>query len=485
MTRIRGRQRCRLLVEGLEDRALPAPITFGGNQLIAETGPRFASFRPESVSINQNGVVSFLATNTDVGQSLNVGDSTGLVELVRHVDPLGRFSSHTSINRWAAVAWEGTPDMAIGSGIFSSFDGFPGPLTIYISTSPTGIYNAAPSINDAHDVVFQFDSGTGVAVGRGGTPRILYDARLNVVPGWFGFIGEPAINNSGRVVFQGTRNGFNGQTTGIFTGTGDPDTTLIADISEASQFLSFGDAPSINEAGQVAFYGFLTDGAGGIFMGDATSMTAIARPSSELPFVDFAGAPSINNAGEVAFLAALSDGGAAIYRTLNLCGVPGTIRVIGTGDTLFGSTITALYFYREGLNDTDEFAYWAALADGREVVARTQFLAPIADCVPPDRSGAGPAGLLSSGVETRLTAEPWLAAALASDPRSATIYQPAEVGGQPQLVSTTIQALNAEPQFLLPRRVEGNPTSPHELDDPRSTSAPEAWDVGLEPLLGM
>jgi hypothetical protein len=45
-------------------------------------------------------------------------------------------------------------------------------------------------------------------------------------------------------------------------------------------------------------------------------------------------------------------------------------QVVAIGDPLFGSIVTGLSFWREGLNDVGELAFRATLADGRQVVVR-------------------------------------------------------------------------------------------------------------------
>lgn len=48
-----------------------------------------------------------------------------------------------------------------------------------------------------------------------------------------------------------------------------------------------------------------------------------------------------------------------------------TDEVIGSGDTLFGSTVTALFITTiESLNDAGQIAFEYALADGRTGIAR-------------------------------------------------------------------------------------------------------------------
>ncbi len=74
---------------------------------------------------------------------------------------------------------------------------------------------------------------------------------------------------------------------------------------------------------------------------------------------------AINDQGTVGFMADLDLGGFGIFIG------PDSIldAVIQTGDPLFGSTVTDLYFNR-GLNNNSQLSYFALLSDGRQVIAR-------------------------------------------------------------------------------------------------------------------
>jgi PEP-CTERM motif len=121
----------------------------------------------------------------------------------------------------------------------------------------------------------------------------------------------------------------------------------------------------------VAFYsaeGVRPFSRSGIFTGSGGPVTAVAAGGllESGPFLDFGLLPSINNMGTVAFLAFLRPEGSGIFTG------PDAVadRVIGTGDPLFGSTVTSLEFARQGLNDAGQVAFVAQLADGRQVVVR-------------------------------------------------------------------------------------------------------------------
>lgn len=152
---------------------------------------------------------------------------------------------------------------------------------------------------------------------------------------------------------------------GPYTGTGGATTTIA--LNSGPTFNTFNNPSSINASGTVAFWATLRAGAGGgdgIFTGAGGATTAVAL-SSGPTFSAFRNSPSINTAGTVAFLANLDAGGSGIYIG---DGGAGT-RVIGTGDALFGSTVSSLGFGYGGLNDVGQLSFLYTLADGTTGIA--------------------------------------------------------------------------------------------------------------------
>ena len=96
--------------------------------------------------------------------------------------------------------------------------------------------------------------------------------------------------------------------------------------------------------------------------GNGGPLTVVADTSG--PFQSFGfffgfTPPALNNNGEVAFFADLDSGGSGIFVGPD----PVADRVIGTGDTLDGSTVTNLRFCDEGLNNSGQLAFQATLND--------------------------------------------------------------------------------------------------------------------------
>jgi hypothetical protein len=76
--------------------------------------------------------------------------------------------------------------------------------------------------------------------------------------------------------------------------------------------------------------------------------------------------PALNDEGTVAFSASLDTGEIGIFTGPD----PIANKVIATGDTLFGSTVTSLQFFNQGLNNLNQLTFSAAFADGGSGIFR-------------------------------------------------------------------------------------------------------------------
>ena len=169
----------------------------------------------------------------------------------------------------------------------------------------------------------------GVFTGSGG-PVIEVAREGAAAPGTAGVYNSfdnPSINTAGQVTYWAQTSV--GQ--GIFTGSGAP-VSLVAIAGQPAPdldgvFDSFASTVSINDAGEVAFLGFLTGTAAtqGVFRGTGLGVDRIARVGQEFEtgrsFAGFSG-PSgtvaINNAGDVAFLAVVDETGDGVADTIGL-----------------------------------------------------------------------------------------------------------------------------------------------------------------------
>jgi hypothetical protein len=178
-----------------------------------------------------------------------------------------------------------------------------GPYTftnIADSDGDFGFTFGAPSINSAGTAAFitNLDNGDiGVFSGNGGATTIA------LVSGPFaslGFGDNPTINTAGTVAFRGILDA--GNDDGIFTGAGGATTTIhLASEPDLSSFLT---NPVINDAGLVVFKAGRDGGFFGIFTdSDNTPLDTIALSGSTETYSNLGDTPSINASGEVAFQA--------------------------------------------------------------------------------------------------------------------------------------------------------------------------------------
>ena len=264
-------------------------------------------------AINRAGTVAFAASpNSGSGDSIFAGNGGPLVTIANTAGQFKDFAAghSTAINTSGTVAFWASQD-AGPAGIFINSGG--AVMPVFLNSAPL-FADSSIAFNDAGTLAFRKSNGTGIVTVNGGLITTIADSTgpLN----YFG--SAPSLNGNGTVAFVAGINGSDGGTFGIYTGNGGPLTT-IADIS--GPFSSFGSFnfghPSINDAGTVAFGAILDAGGGGLFIGDGTA----------------------------------------------------TNEVIGSGDALFGSTVTGLSISPTSLNDSGQVAFYYELANGTTGIA--------------------------------------------------------------------------------------------------------------------
>jgi hypothetical protein len=184
----------------------------------------------------------------------------------------------------------------------------------------------------------------------------------------------PSINNGNTAVFFGR---LDDGTVGIFT-INQRRLEPIATLSNG--FSGFFFFPSINSSGSVVFAARLPGGGSGVFTGDGTSINTIADTTGAFASFDIGGwdaiGPAINDNGAVAFAAILDDGRQGIFVGPD----PIADKVIASGDPLFGSTVSEVYFGRYGLNNSGQLVFRAVLTDGTEGIYRADMVRPNRRC---------------------------------------------------------------------------------------------------------
>jgi hypothetical protein len=272
-------------------------------------------------SINDLGEVSFAVSHFSERtfveiQSVMRGNGEQLTPIATTADEFDRFGFEPTVNNSSVVAFKAqldTPDgFNFDQGLFSR-DGKRSMLTTHYLSSSS-----------------QFSE--------------------------FGTLSRPSINNLGHIAFETSVDGESNA--GIFVTEGTGFKTIAA--PDANVIV---DRPNLNDTGTVAFHRFFNDQPGEeLVIGNGGPLTVIADASGRFQSFGFYfgfTAPALNNKDEVAYLADLDAGGSAIF----LGSEPGAERVIGTGDTLDGSTITNLRFCDDGLNDSGQLAFQATFND--------------------------------------------------------------------------------------------------------------------------
>jgi hypothetical protein len=359
----------KLILEALEDRCLPSSYSFTP---LADDGPNsfFTLVDSPGATSNDAGTVRFRSALKSGGEGIFTRDREGHLGIIAVTSGLiSAFPIYGPIND-AGTASFGADLRAGGQAILT---GRGGELSRIADTGPDSPFSSflAPATVIYSDDTVAFratlkGSGqTGIFTGRAGeAPRILY-----VTGGLFSALSLPNVQRNGhKMTILGTLSS-TGQD-GIFLGddAGGPVTTIATTGDVYSAFSAFGGGVPINDAGTaVAFRADLAKGGQTVATWDGTEVHTVADTTG--PYSSFFGNVSLNNDGQVVFSANLAAGGSGIFSVRD--GV--TEEIVGTGDSLLGSTIasfTVTPFGPHSLNNAGQLAFAAHLADGRTVIVR-------------------------------------------------------------------------------------------------------------------
>lgn len=304
------------------------------------------SFVPQSSpALNNNGTVAFVAELEQFSHQGLFTVTDGSITQI--ADTYGSFSQFETfaINDSGLVAFGAESDERI-QGIFTSSGGV---ITPIISASePFSSDLSGLDLNESGTIAFFKRSNNGQGIEGIYTSQNGSLTPLLTTLDFFSFVGVlpfPTINDSGTVAFESGRSIYTTNGGGTYTSVIDP-----------SPFIVFDQFVSINNSGTVVFGGDFNTGGGGVFTARNGSLTTIATTNNT--FLDFYSL-AINDRGTVVFSAEIG-GGAGIFTGSD----PIADKVIAVGDEFFGSTISYLSFYREGLNNSDQIAFYAQLANG-------------------------------------------------------------------------------------------------------------------------
>lgn len=303
-------------------------------------------------AINNEGVVAF-STNLDAdgkATAIFIGDGRVTTKIVDNNSAFSIFSPVPAINNAGTVTFSANLDDT-SSGIFTINRG----ITTTIANSGYSRGFGNPVINNLGQVAFSAPLNTGgIGIFTSNGVETYLIAETNDV---YTTLDGYAINDRNTVAFVASLN-TGGR--GIFLHQGE----TITPVVETNGEFDFLFTPSLNDENTIAFQGVLDNyTTEGIFTVQNGNLNTIADTSGPFRFFDN---PAINNEGIVAFRGALDTGGFGIYTGPD----PVNDKVIAVGDSLFGSTVVDLYFSNQGLNDANQLAFYAKLANGTTAIFR-------------------------------------------------------------------------------------------------------------------
>ncbi|GEM_PF-6876545 len=342
------RLRYGFLVLGLV--AIAAPMTFAESftfTAIATCGPVAAEcLLGQRPAINNSGTVAYWVQGNGSNSIIASNGVTSTTIATSSGNGLG----NPDINNNGLVAYP----VLNGGGNASVLAG-DGTTTTVISGPSQRTLGDGLSINDAGVVAF-FQSLAGnvssVIASDGTTTTTIAS---NSSAGGISFDQGVAIDSSGLVAFQASLNG-GGES--VFTGNGGALTT-VATTSGNPTFSGVGGA-SISDTGSVIGwagqdYNNVSDG---VFT-NAGGLSTVADIGN-FPGYSSALDGNVNDNGDAAFLLT-GNAGSALFFDPN--GGPASLSdfVVGTGDSLFGLTVSDVLFFNNGLNDNGQLVFWASL----------------------------------------------------------------------------------------------------------------------------
>ena len=345
----------------------------------------------DQFSLNDQGQVAFIG---DGGLFLKSG--ANLMLLAGFGDPApggGRFiqASAPSINSNGEIVFVGSVTAPSTSGLFLFSQGKITLLVANGAVSTTGdvVFPTEPVITDAGAVAFVSNgipdvalSGQGIfVVANGVITKIAVNGDAGPRGQTFAGFDQPAMNSSGQMVFHASLQSPNPNPLtppdGLFFVSGSNITEIIGSgdtFPDGSMFFDTSGSPSINDAGQVAFAGFVGGFAfdEGVYLYSGGNLTVVVPSFSSGPggitFFEHINA-AINNAGQIAFESVVFDPDFGFGVFVLSDNVISEIMLTGQsspdGDTfegLFGLAINSsaqVVFASELLQHTDALYLWS------------------------------------------------------------------------------------------------------------------------------
>lgn len=328
--------------------AFAASFTF---TRIADTSGSFTGL--STPALNNNGTVAFSARLDTGERGIFTTDGTTLTTIADTSDIFSGFFG-LALNDAGTVAFRADFDVPDPTGNnIGIFTGNGTNLTTVFTANSSTDSIGSPDINNAGIVAFD------ISLFQGRASAILIfnpqTGNLSELDYERGGFGNIAINDARNLAYIYIRP----TVFELSTGNG----SFFAD---ANPFVDFLSNPAINNVGTAAFVAAANRIGLGVFTSNGSSFSLLVDSSGPFDFTSFSIPIAINDLGTVAFLTDLDAGGRGIFTGPN----PVRDRVIATGDPLFGSIVERLSFFREGLNNNNQVAFFAQLADGTSGIFR-------------------------------------------------------------------------------------------------------------------
>ena len=357
---------------------------------IADNQSEFTSIST-GAAINDHGTVAFVATLKDPSQkpctqvlciqALYTSDGVSNTEIINTKPPVSSPgngpSTHYSFTSTPSINNNGT--VAIVEAEFTA-SLYPdqirrlllaqgGSLTIRgssLTNSQNGSYIEGFVLNQQDEVAYftitSFRGGPSsstLVFDRANQPSVKTTSSFSpLVDAPFSYISSFDINNQGELIFAASPKQ-SLDTPAIFSSKGGEPTSIVETGASAL---------NVNDKGNI-----LLPSRYAIRLFDrSTSTLRTIFDTSSGSFQAF-GTSAINNNDNVAFTATLNGGERGIFTGAD----PVADKVIATGDSMFGSTVTDLNFLgRNGLNNNGQIAFYVKLANGEQAIYRAE---PVAE----------------------------------------------------------------------------------------------------------
>lgn len=303
---------------------------------ISNSSGAFNTFSQAAPSLNNAGTVAFYGVLDTGTKGIYTGNG-GAVSTVKDSSQYTDFQIPVINNA--------------GTVLYGAFSG--ANLRLLQTTGASTIEISAPNFFSTPQM-----NGTGTVVYLATDPVQGYGifastgATIAHTQGAFASLGDPSINLGGTVAFGGTLDSGGGPM--VFTVQG-ISTNVVIDGTGVFGGL---DAIGINNTGTVAYHGNLSIGGEGIYTKTGATTKTISDTTGQFSAY---GPASLNSSGKVAFFANLDAGGSGIYEGDGTS----TSKVVKTGDSLFGSTVSSVFMGSTGINDNGDVAFWYKLANGQ------------------------------------------------------------------------------------------------------------------------